>query len=144
MKHFQQTPIADAPPPVQLLSNGCYAVALNAAGSGYSTWREFAITRWRDDPVADNWGSYLMLRDEANGAVWSVGIQPFGHRADDYNVSFSDAEVAITQRVGSLTCTLDVAVAGDRDIELRRVTLTNQRREKLISRAANRFLCFRL
>lgn len=125
MKHIQQPPIADAPPPVQLLSNGCYAVALNAAGSGYSTWREFAVTRWRDDPVADNWGSYLLLRDEASGAVWSAGIQPFGHQVDDYQVSLVDHQVSITQHVGSLTSTLDVAVAGDRDIELRRITLTN-------------------
>ena len=73
-----QPPLTSASPPVQLLSNGRYTVMLNAAGSGYSSWREFAVTRWREDSVVDGWGSYLLLRDEATGSVWSAGLQPCG------------------------------------------------------------------
>ena len=36
-----------------LLSNGRYAVMLTSAGSGYSRWRDIAITRWREDPTRD-------------------------------------------------------------------------------------------
>jgi cyclic beta-1,2-glucan synthetase len=123
---YCQTSFTHAPPPVQLLSNGRYTVMLNAAGSGYSNWREFAVTRWREDPMVDGWGSYLLLRDEAvRGAVWSAGLQPCGKEADDYTASLSDGHVGITQRSGTLTTALDVAVASDRDVELRRVTLTN-------------------
>ncbi|WP_461452486.1 GH36-type glycosyl hydrolase domain-containing protein, partial [Metallibacterium sp.] len=110
---------------VQLLSNGRYSVMLNAAGSGYSNWRDFAVTRWREDPVGDGWGSYLLLRDEESGKVWSAGPQPCGIKADVYTATLSDGHVGITQRHGMLTTTLDVAVAGDRDVELRRVTLAN-------------------
>ena len=45
-----------ATPATQLLSNGRYSVMLTAAGSGYSTWRDLAVTRWREDATCDDWG----------------------------------------------------------------------------------------
>jgi cyclic beta-1,2-glucan synthetase len=36
----------DPVPRTHLLSNGRYAVMLTAAGSGYSRWRDLAVTRW--------------------------------------------------------------------------------------------------
>ena len=36
----------------QLLSNGRYTVMITAAGSGFSRWRDLAITRWREDATA--------------------------------------------------------------------------------------------
>jgi cyclic beta-1,2-glucan synthetase len=47
-----------ATPATQLLSNGRYSVMLTAAGSGYSAWRDLAVTRWREDATCDDWGSY--------------------------------------------------------------------------------------
>ncbi len=46
------------------------------AGGGYSRWRDFAITRWREDSTRDNWGSFLYLRDAASGQYWSAAHQP--------------------------------------------------------------------
>ena len=37
-----------ATPRTRVLSNGRYAVMLTAAGSGYSRWRDLAVTRWRE------------------------------------------------------------------------------------------------
>ena len=53
---------------------------LTAAGSGYSRWRDIALTRWREDPTCDPWGFYVFLRDVFNGHVWSAGYQPIGRR----------------------------------------------------------------
>ena len=114
-----------AAPQVQLLSNGHYTVMMNAAGSGYSSWRDIAVTRWREDPVGDGWGSYILLRDEESGAVWSAGLQPYGIEGDAYTTSLSDDTVGIIRRDGTLTTALHVTVASDRDVELRRVVLTN-------------------
>ena len=66
----------DATPRTQLLSNGRYGVMLTAAGSGYSRWHDIAITRWREDLTRDCWGTYIYLRDEQTGNVWSAGYQP--------------------------------------------------------------------
>ena len=43
-----------ATPQTHLLSNGRYAVMLTGAGSGYSRWRDLAVTRWREDPTRDD------------------------------------------------------------------------------------------
>ena len=61
-------------PRTHLLSNGRYAVMLTAAGSGYSRWRDLAVTRWREDVTRDPWGTYVFLRDvaERRGLVGRV------------------------------------------------------------------------
>ena len=50
---------------------------ITAAGSGYSQWRNLAVTRWREDVTRDCLGQfYLYLRDVASGEIWSAGYQP--------------------------------------------------------------------
>jgi cyclic beta-1,2-glucan synthetase len=77
----------DAIPRTHILSNGRYAVMVTAAGSGFSRWRDIAVTRWREDVTCDSWGSYLFLRDMHSGAVWSAGHQPRGVEAESYEVN---------------------------------------------------------
>ncbi|GAB2539411.1 GH36-type glycosyl hydrolase domain-containing protein [Rhodanobacter koreensis] len=108
-----------------LLSNGHYSVMLSSSGSGYSQWHDLAVTRWREDPTRDPWGSYLLLRDEDSGAMWSTSQQPQGLRMPDDAVAFSAGRATFSRRHHSLHSTLDVAVASDADIELRRLTLSN-------------------
>src|SRR5690606_31143154 len=56
-------------PPRHLLGNGRLTTMLGANGAGFLRWRELAVTRWREDPVTDPWGHFLLLRDEDDGAV---------------------------------------------------------------------------
>ena len=70
-RHF--TSPHSAMPRTQLLSNGRYAVMLTTAGSGYSRWRDLAVTRWREDVTRDAWGTYVFLRDVESGDTWSAG-----------------------------------------------------------------------
>ena len=80
----------DATPEAHLLSNGRYAVMLTAAGSGYSRWRDLAVTRWREDATRDDWGAYVYLRDVQSGEVWSAGYQPSGVEPRSYDVAFTE------------------------------------------------------
>ena len=112
-------------PATHLLSNGQYTVMLTAAGSGYSRWRDLAITRWREDPTADDWGSYLYLRDSNAGALWSAGFHPIGREADSYAVVFKEDRAEICRRDGALTTVLDVIVSAEDASEVRRVSITN-------------------
>ncbi len=75
-------------PRTHLLSNGSYAVMITAAGSGYSRWRDLAVTRWREDATCDCWGMYVFLRDSSSGEVWSAGYQPTGIEPDSYEAAF--------------------------------------------------------
>ncbi|WP_370655528.1 GH36-type glycosyl hydrolase domain-containing protein [Candidatus Binatus sp.] len=115
----------DLIPRTHLLSNGNYTVMITAAGSGFSRWREMAVTRWREDVTCDSWGSYIFLRDVGSGKVWSAGYQPSGVEADSYEVEFSEDRAEIVRRDGALTTTLEVAVSAEDDAEVRRVSISN-------------------
>jgi len=112
-------------PQTHLLSNGRYTVMLTAAGSGYSRWRDLAVTRWREDVTRDCWGSYTFLRDAETGQVWSAGYQPSGVEPDTYDVAFSEDHAEIVRTDGAMTTTLEVVVSSEDDAEVRRVSLTN-------------------
>jgi cyclic beta-1,2-glucan synthetase len=114
-----------ATPDTHLLSNGQYAVMLTAAGSGYSRWRDLAVTRWREDATCDDWGSYIFLRDAGSGAVWSAGFQPSGAEPDAYEAQFKEDRAEFTRRDGTLTTSLDVLVSTEYAGEVRRVSVAN-------------------
>jgi cyclic beta-1,2-glucan synthetase len=115
----------DITPRTHLLSNGRYTVMVTAAGSGFSRWRQLAVTRWREDTTRDCWGSFVFLRDAETGDVWSAGFQPSGSEADHYEVVYSEDRAKIMQRHRSLTTTLEIVVSPEDDAELRRLTVTN-------------------
>jgi cyclic beta-1,2-glucan synthetase len=115
---------SEATPRTQLLSNGQYTVMLTAAGSGYSRWKDLAITRWREDATRDCWGTYIFLRDEQTGNVWSAGYQPTGAEPDEYEATFFEDHAEIKRRNRSLTTLLEVTVSPD-DAEVRRLSITN-------------------
>ena len=117
---------ASGPAPVtHLLSNGRYAVMLTAAGSGSSRWGDLAVTRWREDPTLDDWGSYILLRDTSSGRVWSAGLQPIGAAPDEYDVAFGEDRAEFARRDGPLTTMMEVLVSAEEDAEVRRISVTN-------------------
>ncbi|HQT77358.1 MAG TPA: glycosyl transferase, partial [Rhodopila sp.] len=112
-------------PRTQLLSNGRYSVMLTAAGSGYSRWRDVAITRWREDVTGDGRGAYLFLRDVRSAKTWSAGYQPSAVEPDSYDVTFSEDRAEIVRHDDTITTTLEVIVSPEDDAEVRRVSITN-------------------
>jgi cyclic beta-1,2-glucan synthetase len=117
---------ADTPSPeVQLLSNGRFNVMVTNAGGGYCRWKEFAITRWREDSTCDNWGSFLYLRDVDSGAFWSATHQPTLRRADSYEATFSEGRAEFRRRDHDYETYTEIVVSPEDDIELRRVWITN-------------------
>ena len=112
-------------PRAHLLSNGRYAVMLTAAGSGYSRWRDLAVTRWREDGTRDCLGSYTFLRDVHDGAIWSAGLQPTGVEPDHYQVTFAEDQASIVRRDGALATTLEIVVSPEIDAEVRRISIAN-------------------
>jgi cyclic beta-1,2-glucan synthetase len=112
-------------PCAHLLSNGRYTVMVSAAGSGFSTCDDIAVTRWREDPSCDNWGSYIFLRDAVSGEVWSAGYQPTAVEPDHYEVNFSEERARIHRIDGSIATTLEILVSPEDDAEVRRLSITN-------------------
>jgi len=112
-------------PDVCLLSNGHYSVLLTESGSGYSVVDGMDVTRWREDTTRDCWGQYCYVRDLNDGRVWSVGRQPLGRNADEYETDLRPGRAALRRRDGEIETSYDVAVVPDANAEVRRVTLTN-------------------
>ena len=98
---------------------------VTAAGSGYSRWRDLAVTRWREDPTCDDTGSYIYLRDVASGQVWSAGYQPCGVAPDSYEVTFTEDRAEFVRRDGVIATTLQIVVSSEDDAEVRHLAITN-------------------
>ncbi|MCE5265265.1 MAG: cyclic beta 1-2 glucan synthetase [Deltaproteobacteria bacterium] len=112
-------------PEVQLLSNGRYHVMVTSAGGGYSRWKELAVTRWREDSTCDPWGTFCYLRDAESGEFWSTACQPIPDLTDRYEAIFSEGRAEFRRRDHGFDTHTEIAVSPEDDIELRRVTITN-------------------
>src|SRR5437588_8715646 len=112
-------------PEVALLSNGRYGVMITAAGSGYGSWRDLDVTRWREDGTRDCWGQFCYVRDRDGGRVWSAGHQPLARAADDHEAIFQPWLADLRRRDGDLETRLAVCVAPDHDAEVRVLRLVN-------------------
>lgn len=120
---------SDTPvPEVQLLSNGRYHVMVTHTGGGYSRWKDFAVTRWREDSTCDNWGAFCYLRDVATGEFWSSAHQPTLKRADTYEAIFSEGRAEFRRRDHDYETHTEIVVSPEDDIELRRTRITNRSR----------------
>jgi cyclic beta-1,2-glucan synthetase len=115
-----------ATPEVHLLSNGRYHIMVTNAGSGYSCWNEFAVTRWIEDSATDNKGTFLYVRDVQSGAVWSNSYQPTCKRPDSYEAIFSEGRAEFRRRDHDCEMYTEIAVSPEDDIELRRVRISNR------------------
>jgi cyclic beta-1,2-glucan synthetase len=121
-----------AVPEVQLLSNGNYHVMVTNAGGGYSRWKDFAVTRWREDTSCDNFGSFCYIRDVVSEAFWSSAHQPTLKSAESYEATLSEGRVDFRRRDHGLETRTEIAVSPEDDIELRRVRITNSTRRTRI------------
>ena len=119
-----------AVPEVQLLSNGRYHVMVTNAGSGYSRWKNLAVTRWREDSTCDNWGSFCYIRDLESNLYWSAAFQPTLKEGENYEAVFSQGRAEFRRRDFSLETHTEIVVSPEDDIELRRVHITNRSRKK--------------
>lgn len=115
-------------PRIHMLASGEYSVMITAAGSGYSRWRNVALTRWRPDATCDAQGLFVYLKDVANGRVWSAGYQPVGIEPDRYEVSFAEESARIVRADGPILTTTEILISPEDHTEVRRVHLTNSGR----------------
>jgi len=116
---------ATATPEVHLLSNGRYHVMLSASGAGYSRWRDLAVTRWREDWTRDSYGQFCFLRDVDSSAWWSTAYQPTNTVPTRYEAVFTQGRAEFKRTEGGIDSYLEIAVSPEDDVEVRRVTISN-------------------
>jgi cyclic beta-1,2-glucan synthetase len=116
-------------PTAHLLSNGRYGIMLTPTGAGYSRWRDLAVTRWRADQTQDALGSFIYMRDVADGMIWSAGFAPLGKARAQHRALFNEHHACFTHEGRRLSARTDVVVSAQDDAEGRRVSLTNTGRQ---------------
>lgn len=120
-------PATGAPAPhLHTLSNGQYSLLITSSGGGVSRWGDFDLTRWRADATLDDWGNWLYVQDRESGALWSATYQPTRVPPTASDVRFYAHKAEFRRTDHQIALTLEVAVAPDDDVEIRRVTLHNQ------------------
>ncbi|HZV70743.1 MAG TPA: glucoamylase family protein [Saprospiraceae bacterium] len=117
-------------PEVQLLSNGRYHVMVNNSGSGYSRWKDLAVTRWREDGTCDNHGTYCYIKDLETNDFWSSSHQPSLKVAETYEVIFSQGRAEFRRRDNNYETHTEIVVSPEDDVEIRRIHITNKSRKK--------------
>jgi len=123
----------DTPSPeLQLLSNGRYHVMVTNSGGGYSRWKDMAITRWREDTTADNFGSFCYVRDRESGDFFSTTYQPTLEMPDSFEAIFSETKVEFKRRDGEFDTHCEIVVSPEDDVEVRRLQLTNRSRTRRV------------
>jgi cyclic beta-1,2-glucan synthetase len=112
-------------PQVHFLSNGRYGVLLTSAGSGFSRWQETDLTRWRADTTLDNWGTWIYVQDLDSGDLWSATYQPAAVPPESQSVQFYAHMAEFRRSDHGLALSMQVVVAPDDDVEIRRISVTN-------------------
>ena len=113
-------------PHAQFLSNGAFTTVVTNAGGGASLWRGRAVTRYREDATRDHGSNFVYLRDVRSGSVWSAAYHPTNREPEEYLVTLQAEKVVIRRRDEGIATPLEIAVSTEDDVEVRRLTVTNQ------------------
>ncbi|MDB5732743.1 MAG: cation tolerance protein CutA, partial [Variovorax sp.] len=118
-------PMAPGLQPTHLLSNGRYTVALRANGAGVSRWRSSNVSRWRDDPLRDGYGTFFYVREAGRRELVSLTALPAPGAQWRYRARFLADQVQFDASSPELQTRTTVLISPEDDAELRTVALHN-------------------
>ena len=131
-----------APPPGErppapwsnVIANPRFGTVVSDAGSSY-TWcenaHELRLTPWHNDPVTDEGGEVLYLRDEDTGQVWHPtslpqrGDQPDDRGGATYTTRHGFGYSVFEHDEGGIHSELTIFVAADAAVKFSRLVLRN-------------------
>ncbi len=122
----ESEPLREALPLTHLLTNGRYSVLLRSHGGGYSNWEGVAVTRWRDDLLRDQHGTFTMLRRAGEEDWFSATARPAPDPRARYEARLQAERVLFEATWPDLHSCTTVWVSPEDDCELRQVELTNR------------------
>ncbi|WEG14527.1 glucoamylase family protein [Pullulanibacillus sp. KACC 23026] len=110
-----------------ILANPRFGCLITDFGTGYSWWhnsRECKLTPWTNDPVLDQPGECLYLRDLVTGKVWSATPKPAGAELT-YKVTHGKGFSRFEQLDGEITHTMDTVVPLDDTLKVVQLRIRN-------------------
>ena len=115
-------------PKAHVLSNGSYSVMVTDKGTGYSRNNGMDVSRWREDPVLDNYGMFFYIRNVTADQCWSAAYAPFNLLPEKYEVVFTPDKASFRRMDGDVETSMEIAAASDDNAEIRKLTLKNNGR----------------
>ena len=112
-------------PELSVLSNGTFTTVVTNTGSGFSQYKGLEVSRWREDPVMDPWGSYVYIRDVSKNKLWSPSYQPCRVESSDQMVQFGLDKTTFRRVDEDVKTSMEICVSSEWNAEVRRITLTN-------------------
>lgn len=119
-------------PEVNILSNGTFTTIVSNTGSGLSKYKGLSVTRWREDPVMDPWGSYVYIRDTTNDKLWSPSYNPCQVKSAEQRVQFGLGRATFMRSDEDVKTSMEICVSPEWNAEVRRMSLTNTGQEKKV------------
>ncbi len=113
-------------PQVAILGNGHLTTMVTDTGAGFTCWDGLAVTRGSYDGTCDVDGTWIYVRDEVTGRVWSVAPAPTRVRTSTDEVVFHAHQVEFHHRDEGISLRTEIAVCAVDDVEVRNVTLHNE------------------
>jgi len=108
------------------MSNGEYTVSVSNTGCGFSKYKNIVLTRFREDPTLEGWGTFFYIRDVENNKLWSPTFNPTKVLGRNYKVIFSENKAEFSQVNKDIESILKITVLLEDNIEIRELSLVNQ------------------
>ncbi len=121
--------VAPIVPVTGYFSNNAYSLMITSDGDGFSNCKGKMLYRFRSDIHADT-GHYIYIRDVKEARVWSSAYHPTYTLPEEYQVIFSPNQAEFKRKDGDIKTHTCVTVSSNRNLEIRRVTLTNHSKEE--------------
>jgi len=113
-------------PRTSFISNREYSVMVTLSGSGYSKYNDIFVTRWREDPTIDMYGSYVYVQNLNSGNIWSVTFKPVNQTGDSYKVTCFPNSILFWRKDGNIITQTEVFVTPEDPVEVRKISITNE------------------
>ncbi len=113
-------------PMAHILSSDGYFVMLTDRGTGYSKSKSIAVSRWREDPVMNQYGMFFYVKNKTENQVWSSTYSPIETTPDSYQVIFTGDKATYKRTDENIETTTEVIVTSADNAEVRRIKLENK------------------
>jgi cyclic beta-1,2-glucan synthetase len=111
-------------PAIAILSNGHLAMRVSSGGGSSGHWSGVTLFRWQPERDGLAGGVELYVKDLDSGAVWRLGSAQPGPSAR--RTTFAPHLAEFIERWNGLLIRVELAVAPSADVEMRRMTVTNE------------------
>ena len=119
-------PVKTPTPRYAFISNGTYSAGVSNAGSGWSTYNGVSLSRFRDDPVLEEYGQFFYIKDHKTGTLWSPTTRPVGAMTRGQKVIFYENKAEFFASHGAIDSRLEVSVDPKKPVLVHTLTLSNK------------------